>query len=291
MLNRAYSLLSIKQIDEELRQITGMATTPTPDRLEDVVEPDGAQFKLPLALLWQHDSAQPIGHVTHAKVDRKGIEIVARLPHVNEAGKLKDRLDEAWQSIKAGLVRGLSIGFKPIAHEYIAETKGMRFTKWDWLELSVVTIPANAEANITTVRRLAQPVPQVETVSQPSDEEKARLAAKARWIADALGGKGSLATASAVQWSEDELDSPATVGMVLDAYKALTQRLRELEARPVPKYVGVWDNGKVYQRGDFVTRSGCLWHCWEAHCGVEPGSSDTWQLAVKCGRDGKDARK
>jgi HK97 family phage prohead protease len=154
MLNRAYSLLSIKEVNEDARVLTGMATTPTPDRLEDVVEPDGAQFKLPLPLLWQHDSRQPIGHVTQAKVTKAGIEIVAKLAKLAEPGRLKDRLDEAWQSLKTGLVSGLSIGFKPIEHEFIPETKGMRFIKWDFLELSAVTIPANAEATITTIRSI-----------------------------------------------------------------------------------------------------------------------------------------
>jgi HK97 family phage prohead protease len=154
MLNRAYSLLNIKQVDEDARQITGMATTPAPDRIGDVVEPGGAEFKLPMALLWQHDSSQPIGHVTHAKVTKAGIEIVAKIARLAEPGRLRDRLDEAWQSIKAGLVQGLSIGFKPIEHEFIAETKGMRFTKWSWLELSAVTIPANAEATIATVKSI-----------------------------------------------------------------------------------------------------------------------------------------
>lgn len=154
MLNRAYSLLSIKEVDDEAREITGLATTPQPDRMQDVVEPTGAQFKLPMPLLYQHDARQPIGHVTHAKVGKTGIEIVARMARVSEPGRLKDRLDEAWQSIKAGLVSGLSIGFRPLEHEYIAETKGMRFTKWDWLELSAVTIPANQEATITTVKTI-----------------------------------------------------------------------------------------------------------------------------------------
>src|SRR5215831_19714903 len=79
MMNRAYSLLSIKQANDETRTITGMATTPMPDRLEDVVEPDGAQFKLPIPLLWQHDSHQPIGQVTAAKITKAGIEIIAKI--------------------------------------------------------------------------------------------------------------------------------------------------------------------------------------------------------------------
>jgi HK97 family phage prohead protease len=154
MLNRAYSLLSIKQVDEDARVITGMATTPTPDRIDDVIEPEGAQFKLPLPLLWQHDSKQPIGHVTKAKVSKAGIEIVANIARIAEPGRLKDRLDEAWQSIKAKLVQGLSIGFQPIETAFIDKTNGMRFIKWDFLELSAVTIPANSEATIATIKSI-----------------------------------------------------------------------------------------------------------------------------------------
>src|SRR4029077_1691931 len=149
MLNRAYSLLEIKKVDEDAREITGWATTPTADRLKDVVEPEGAQFKLPLPLLWQHDAGQPIGHVTHAKVGKAGIEIVARI-----AKGVTAEIDRAWSLIKAGLVPGLSIGFKPKKHEIIKETKGIRFIEWDFLELSAVTIPANAECTIATVKSI-----------------------------------------------------------------------------------------------------------------------------------------
>src|SRR5262252_2767761 len=149
MLNRAYSLLEIKQVNDDAREITGMATTPTPDRIEDIVEPAGAQFKLPIPLLWQHDSHQPIGQVTAAKVTKAGIEIVAKI-----AKGVTDEIDRQWKLIKAGLVPGLSIGFKPLEHEIIPKTKGVRFTKWDWLELSTVTVPANQEATIATIKSL-----------------------------------------------------------------------------------------------------------------------------------------
>jgi HK97 family phage major capsid protein/HK97 family phage prohead protease len=149
---RAYSLLMIKAVDDEARTITGIATTPAPDRYQDVVEPKGAQFKLPIPFLWQHNSAQPIGHVVKAKVTATGIEVTVQLAKVDEPGTLRDRLEEAWQSIKAGLVQGLSIGFSPIEYNYIEGTGGVRFLKWDWLELSAVTIPANAECSIQTVK-------------------------------------------------------------------------------------------------------------------------------------------
>jgi len=149
---RAYSLLTIKSVNEDQRIIEGIATTPTTDRMGDIVEPDGARFTLPLPLLWMHDSQSPVGHVTAAKVTKDGISIVAELVQVAEPGKLKDRLDEAWQSLKSGLVRGLSIGFLPLESAQIKDTWSYRYLSWDWMELSCVTIPANAEASILSIK-------------------------------------------------------------------------------------------------------------------------------------------
>jgi HK97 family phage major capsid protein/HK97 family phage prohead protease len=154
MTNRAYSLLEIKSYDDDKRIITGIATTPTTDRQGDIVESDGAEFKLPIPLLWQHNSEQPIGHVISAKVSPKGITVTAQLAKIDEPGTLKDRLDEAWHSMKSGLVRGLSIGFKPLESARIEETYGQRFIKWLWLELSAVTIAANGECSITQIKKI-----------------------------------------------------------------------------------------------------------------------------------------
>lgn len=151
-MQRAYSIITVKSMDDDKRELVGIATTPSPDRVGDVVEPAGASFALPIPLLWQHDSHQPIGHVTSARVTEAGIEVRAKLVSISEPGKLRDRLEEAWQSIKAGLVRGLSIGFRPIESARIEETFSRRFTKWEWLELSAVTVPANADCNIMAVK-------------------------------------------------------------------------------------------------------------------------------------------
>lgn len=153
-MDRAYSLLTLKAVDDDQRIITGIATTPTPDRVGDIVEPEGAEFKLPIPLLWQHNSAEPIGHVTQAKVTKAGIEIKAQLAKIDDQGRLKERLDEAWQTIKTGLVRGLSIGFKPIEVAHLEDSYGLRFIRWMWLELSAVTIPANAEGTIQTIKSI-----------------------------------------------------------------------------------------------------------------------------------------
>lgn len=154
VLQRAYSVLQIKSIEEDERVIEGIATTPSPDAMDDIVEPDGAEFKLPLPFLKQHRSGEPIGHVVKATVTDDGILVRVKLVKVDEPPALKERLDIAWAEIKSGLVRGLSIGFQPLEWTDIKGSFGVRYTKWSWRELSAVTIAANEEASITSIKAI-----------------------------------------------------------------------------------------------------------------------------------------
>ena len=76
------------------------------------------------------------------------------------------------------------------------------------------------------------------------------------------------------------------------AIATLEARVAKLEARPTGvAYKGVWDSSEVYQRGQFVTRAGSIWHCERDHNrGILPGAGDGWRLAVKKGSDGKDGK-
>ncbi len=161
-MKKAYSLLQVKSFDAEQRIIKGIASTPSPDRADDIVDPQGAKFALPIPFLWQHMHSQPIGEVTEAVVTDKGIEVTVQIAKIEEEGKLKDRIDEAWQSIKSGLVKGLSIGFRGLTVEDIPRSWGLHFKEWEWFELSAVTIPANAEASITEVKSISKSFEQQE---------------------------------------------------------------------------------------------------------------------------------
>lgn len=152
MSHWAHSLLQVKSIDEEQRIVEGIASTPTPDRVDDIVESLGAEFSLPLPFLMHHDSERPVGHVIMARPEKSGIPVRIQLKKTSEPGRVKDRLDEAWHDIKLGLVAGLSIGFKPIESEPIKGSYGTRYKRWSWLELSGVTIPANADASIQVIK-------------------------------------------------------------------------------------------------------------------------------------------
>lgn len=154
-MDRAYAVITEKQVDDggEFVTIRGIASTPTTDRMGDIVEPMGAKFALPMKLLLQHDHGAPVGNVTFAEPTPKGIPFEARLPRVTEAGRLKDRVDEAIHSLKYDLISAVSIGFRAVADQ-VERLKegGLRFKEWEWIELSLVTIPANSEAVITAVK-------------------------------------------------------------------------------------------------------------------------------------------
>ena len=153
-MNRAYSFLEVKAVGEETRTITGWATTPETDRQGDIVEPLGVKYKNPLVLLWQHDHEKPIGTVEFGKPTAKGVPFTATIAKVEEPGTLKDRVDEAWQSVKAGLIRAVSIGFRALDFEEIKGTFGLRYKETEVYELSLVSVPANSGAVITGVKSL-----------------------------------------------------------------------------------------------------------------------------------------
>lgn len=154
-MTKAYSTLKVKSITDngDERIITGIASTPTPDRDEDILDPKGAKFALPIPLLWQHNHNEPIGEVIEAKVTDAGIEITAKIVKIDEEGTLKNRIDEAWQSLKSGLVKCFSVGFRTLEYNYIEESYwGLHIKEWEWYELSCVTVPANPDAVITSLK-------------------------------------------------------------------------------------------------------------------------------------------
>lgn len=158
VVHRAYSVLEVKAVDAEQRTFSGMATTPTPDRVGDIVEPKGAKFSNPLALLLFHDSQLPVGSVKFGKPTSDGIPFEASIPAISEPGRLKDRVDEAWHSVKYRVIRAVSIGFRTLEDgiERLS-SGGLRFTKYEVVELSLVPVPANAEATIASIKSLDAP--------------------------------------------------------------------------------------------------------------------------------------
>lgn len=98
------------------------------------------------AMLWQHDSCEPIGVWTEMVEDGKGLKIKGKLALDTVRGK------EAHALLKMGALNGLSIGFVSKQWAYDRDTEVRTLTEIDLWEVSLVTFPANEKARITGVK-------------------------------------------------------------------------------------------------------------------------------------------
>ena len=105
------------------------------------------QKKTPV-MLWQHDSAEPIGIYERIQEDDIGLWVEGRLLLELEKGR------EAHILLKNRAIRGLSIGFVPLGWEWeTRDNNRVRVLKdIDLWEVSLVTFPANPKAVVDEVK-------------------------------------------------------------------------------------------------------------------------------------------
>lgn len=282
-MNRAYSFLETKAVSDDRRTIEGWATTPQADRVGDEVMPLGVKFKNPLVLLWQHDHEKPIGTVEFGTPTAKGVPFTATIAKVEEPGTLKDRVDEAWQSVKAGLIRAVSIGFRSLESEPIKGTFGIRYKSTEVFELSLVSVPANAGAVFsvksfdvglpaasgkkeTPVVRLDKPagasapvVKQIPVVPKPEEGQDMKFAEQIKSFKDALEQKSARQTELMEKAGEEgrSLDSAESeeFDTLSDEITATDTHIKRLElmersaianAKPVTDVSGMQDRSKGF---------------------------------------------
>lgn len=102
------------------------------------------------ALLWQHDSRQPIGVYTSVKEDKNGLYIEGALCMETRQGA------EAYALLKMGALDGLSVGFMTVEDLYDSKTNVRTITKADLWEVSLVTFPCNEDARVAVVKKIEQ---------------------------------------------------------------------------------------------------------------------------------------
>jgi hypothetical protein len=75
----------------------------------------------------------------------------------------------------------------------------------------------------------------------------------------------------------------ATAEVTKGLIEPLKERIDALEQQQKNfRYRGTWSNGKGYEKGNFVSHAGGLWHANES-TSDKPGQSNSWTLAVKSG--------
>lgn len=128
-----------------------VASTNTVDRQGEVVDNNGwdlKAFKKNPVILWGHDHSEPaIGTAKKIWVEGSGksakLMIQPILHDVTEKARAIKTL------VERGIIRTLSVGFKPLE-----SPDGVRFTKNELLEVSMVNVPANSEAVMLAYKSL-----------------------------------------------------------------------------------------------------------------------------------------
>lgn len=104
-----------------------------------------------IKLLWQHQQEEPIGVFDRLFEDARGLYVEGRLLLGVQRAK------EAHSLLKAGAIKGMSIGYSPV-HYKIDDRSGVRMlSEVELWEVSLVTFPANAAANVTVIKQ-AEPI-------------------------------------------------------------------------------------------------------------------------------------
>lgn len=125
------------------RMIRGIASSAAMDRVGDIVMPQGGKWRLPVIMLAQHDHNRPVGWVRSIVVRGSELHVEAEIAQgIGDA-------DAVWQLVEAQLLNDFSIGFRalPGGVERM-ENGGLRYTAWELLELSIVTVGAHQDARI-----------------------------------------------------------------------------------------------------------------------------------------------
>ena len=116
-----------------------------------VLVPQGAElanYRANPIMLWQHDPFSPVANADDIRADNDAI--AAKVTFV-PAG-ISAKADEVRGLVKSGFVRAVSVGFDPIDGEPLDPKRprgGQRFTRWELLECSFVSVPADPGALVT----------------------------------------------------------------------------------------------------------------------------------------------
>lgn len=149
-MDRIFQNIKIKASNSEQRIITAIANSGVLDRTGEIVSIAGITYdpkNLP-ALLWQHKHDQPLGRILSLSKTAKGLEMTAQIAKYETDSELKQLSDSVWESVKQGVIKSCSIGFRPTDYEKNS-AGAIVWTSSELLEVSLVSVPAERGANIT----------------------------------------------------------------------------------------------------------------------------------------------
>lgn len=211
MKMRASVSAQIKELGEN--EVEVIISTSAIARDGHILVPDGcdlSNYKSNPIVLWQHNPDVPVGRAADLAVE--GDCIKARILFA-PAG-VSPKADEVRGLVKTGIVSGVSVGFDVLDSEPLDPKKpysGQRFTKWELLECSFCSVPADPGAAVTA--RTA-PSPELPTVN-PKENTMSSTQTRA-------GKKLSAATKKQLNDANDHLQR------AMERHKALGEQMDDI---------------------------------------------------------------
>lgn len=135
-----------KSTDGGILTFDAIVTTPARDRDGDILLTKGAQVDMDMPLLWQHIPMSPIGKLVKV-LKQDDNELLCRFAVADTTlGR------DAAKLIRIGALR-MSHGFEPLEWEPMDDEQGFLFKSYKIFEASVVSIPSNPTARITSISK------------------------------------------------------------------------------------------------------------------------------------------
>ena len=182
-MNRIDFILDTKAVTED-GQIEGLAAGYGNIDSGGVVVVPGAlarslKGRTSVPMLMYHDQTRPAGIWTDFAESREGLIVKGQISLSSRAGQ------EAHALVRDGAIGGLSIGYKTIREQIVGKTR--QLLELALYEVSLVTIPMNERAVITSVKSLVE---DGRLPTLPEFEDFLREAGFSKSQATAIAGKG-----------------------------------------------------------------------------------------------------
>ena len=155
-MKKLFSTFTIKASEDSSSDgdviIEGWANKAVVDDVGDLLkfdQVDMTRFKKNPILFYNHDRSIPVGKVLEHKLTEAGLWVKAVI------SKSKDPIVSMVRDlVREGILKTFSIGFEVHEEKFNRELNYNEITKWKLLELSVVTLPCNADAEFALMKSL-----------------------------------------------------------------------------------------------------------------------------------------
>lgn len=220
-LSKNYTF-EIKSVDKANYIIEGVFSTPAVDRHGEAVIQAGwdlTNYKNNPVVLWAHQNQEfPIAQMIEIAIDQNG----------NLAGKMKFAVDEyedaatVYKLMVGKYLRAFSVGFSNNVYEVDQNDEVVNLTENELFEVSVVNVPANAEALSKELEKAAADVEDRKDESPTLSDETVDK------IADAVCAKMEMRKRVDMAMIPKKVETPKATGGKFLSNRNINKAIRKL---------------------------------------------------------------